>query len=50
MDTKTLNQWLREYGYAWVAGQEQMHKAMITKPNALIQIQQLLDSGAIKRA
>lgn len=45
----TLNEWLREFGYVWVEGQERIAKGMITNQEAQVQIAELLAEGAIKR-
>lgn len=49
MKTKTLNEWLKHWGYKWVDGQERIYKAMLTEPSAQVQIQQLEAEGAIRR-
>lgn len=47
---RTLNEWLKIYGYKWVDGQERIYKAMLTAGSAQAQIQQLEVEGAIIHA
>lgn len=49
MGTKTLNEWLRDYGYVWVEGQERLQKGRISMGEAEHEINQLEQEGAIRR-
>jgi hypothetical protein len=46
---KTLNEWLKTYGYKWVDGQERIYKAMLSAPAAQTQIHQLVAEGVVVR-
>lgn len=49
METKTLNQWMAQFGYGWVDGQEQLMKGELTYNDAADYIGQMLRQGAVKK-
>lgn len=50
MIIQTLNEWLKQYGYVWIDGQEHLSKSIVSAASAQVQIQQLLAKGVIKHA
>jgi hypothetical protein len=49
MDKRTLNEWLKEFGYKWQDGQEHLYKALMDRGTAQLQIDQLVSQGAVIR-
>jgi hypothetical protein len=49
LETKTLKQWMNQFGYKWVDGQEQMFKGEMTYGEAADQLGQLLREGAVSK-
>lgn len=48
-ESKPLNQWLREYRYEWVPGEERMVKSQMTEYEALDMINDLRMEGAVRK-
>jgi len=48
-DEKTLKEWMRQWGYKWVEGQERIYKAPLRWIDAEHLIDSLRAEGAIKR-
>jgi hypothetical protein len=44
-----MKEWLQQFGYTWMPGQEQMFKGEMSYGEAADQINQLLRQGAVKK-
>jgi hypothetical protein len=47
--SKTLNEWLRDFHYEWMPGEERMIKAQITEYEAHDMINDLKMEGAVRK-
>ena len=50
LEKKTLDEWMRELGWVWNAGREQLFKGKLTRSEADSILQNLYTKGDIRRA
>jgi hypothetical protein len=48
-DEKSINEWMRQWGYTWVEGEERMYKAPLNWVDAESLIESLRAEGAVRR-
>jgi hypothetical protein len=49
METKTFSEWMRQFGYRWVPGKEEMLKSQMGYSEAADAIGDMLRKGAVQR-